>query len=162
MAHLMKLKTIHESINDQVRITYWSEDDFNDEFEFDIWVAADQADEIARKSGIRIGRDKQLSWIAINNKDDVVGALWSSLTNDDDEQPVFDFDVAVDPQWRGGSVGLRLIEKAIEDFRHLDVDNVYMRVWVVNPKLVRVLEKKYQFEIESQYSDGSAHMILAN
>jgi ribosomal protein S18 acetylase RimI-like enzyme len=158
----MKLRAIAESLllelQGRVEIVPWTDEPYD--FDYDPWVAADQADQIASKSGIRIDSTKELSWIAVNEADDVVGALWSHLSNDD--PPVFDFDVAVDPDWRSGRLGLQLIDNAIEDLRahQSEFPGTYARVWVVNPKLVRVLENRYGFEIESQHSDGSAHMIF--
>lgn len=140
-----------------------------DDYYYDPWVAASQADEVANRSNIRISRAKELSWIAINDAGDVIGAIWSSLERDqeaymrsDEDIFVFDFDVAVDPEWRSGRIGLELIEKAIGDLRDRqdEFPGTYARVWVVNPRLVRVLERKYGFETESQYKDGSAHMLL--
>lgn len=156
----MKLRAIAESLllelQGRVEIVPWTDEPYD--FDYDPWVAADQADQIASKSGIRIDSTKELSWIAVNEADDVVGALWSHLSNDD--PPVFDFDVAVDPDWRSGRLGLQLIDNAIEDLRghQSEFPGTHARVWVVNPKLVRVLENRYGFEIESQHSDGSAHM----
>jgi len=154
----MKLRAISEALQGQIEIIPWSEEPYD--FDYDPWVTADQADEIARKSNIRIDSTKELSWIAVNERDDVVGALWAHLSND--EPPVFDFDVVVDPEWRTGRLGLQLIDHAIEDLRthQSDLPGAYARVWVINPKLVRVLENRYGFEIESQYKDGSAHMVF--
>lgn len=151
----MKLSTILE-YQGQVNIVPWTDDDYDTSY--DPWVAADQADQVAAKSGIRIDSSKELSWIALNEQDVVVGAVWSHLSNDD--PPVFDFDVAVDPQWRTKRLGLQLIDQAIEDIRNYqsEFSGTYARVWVVNPKLVRVLENHYDFEIESLHPDGSAHM----
>ena len=142
-------------------IVPWLEEPYG--YYYDPWVAADQADKIAEKSNIRISRDKELSWIAVDDGDNVIGAVWSSLEEDresNDQQFIFDFDVAVDPKWRSGRIGLDLIEKAIRDLRSYQSEfpGTYARVWVVNPKLVRVLENKYGFDIESKYRDGSAHM----
>ena len=148
----------------QINIVPWEEDPID--ADYDPWVAADQADQVASKSGIRIDSTKELSWVAINENDDVIGALWSCFsirdTDDIGDQSVYDFDVAVDPEWRSGRLGLQLIDHAIDDFRshQSDFPDAFARVWVVNPKLVRVLENRYEFEIESQYSDGSAHMIF--
>jgi ribosomal protein S18 acetylase RimI-like enzyme len=159
----MKLKAIVESplleFKGRVEIVPWSDEPYD--YNYDPWVAADQADKIAAKSGIRISSNKELSLIAVNESDDVVGAVWSFLSNDD--PPIFDFDVVVDPKWRSGRLGLRLIDSAIEDLRahQSDFPDTYARVWVVNPKLVRVLESRYGFEIESQYENGSAHMTFA-
>ena len=155
----MKLSHMHEIITEfqgRVQITSWS-DELSDP---DPWVAADQADQVASKSGIRIDSTKELTYIAVNENDDVVGALWSYLSND--EPPEFDFDVAVDPNWRSGQLGLQLIDTAIEDLKYYqgEFPGTHARIWVINPKLVRVLENRYGFEIESQYEDGSAHMTF--
>ena len=156
----MKLRTIVESLlfeyHGQVEIVHWTDDSYEDDY--DPWVTADQADQVAAKSGIRIDSTKELTYIAINDSGNVVGALWSHLSNDD--PPKFDFDVAVDPSWRSGRLGLQLIDNAIEDLRNHqgEFPGTYAEVWVINPKLVRVLENRYGFEIQSQYKDGSAHM----
>jgi hypothetical protein len=158
----MRLQAITNSLllehQGQVNIVPWEEESLD--ADYDPWITADQADQVASKSGIRIDSTKELSWIALNEKDDVVGALWSCLSNDD--QPIYDFDVAVDPDWRSGRLGLQLIDQAIGDFRNYQSDfpGTHARIWVVNPKLVRVLENRYGFKIESQYSDGSAHMTF--
>lgn len=155
----MKLHTIAESsIQSPIEIVPWTDEPYD--FDYDPWVAADQADAVADRSGIRIDSTKELAHIALAN-DDVVGAVWTSLSNDD--PPIFDFDVAVDPNFRGLSrIGLKLIDTAIEDLRahQSDFPGTSVRVWVINPKLVRFLEERYGFEIESQYGDGSAHMVF--
>lgn len=159
----MKLKNIIES-QQAIQIVRWDEM----AEEYDPWVVADEADQIARESNIRISRDKELTFIALDG-DTAVGAIWSSLLMDDDDDwlvennnyAIFNFDVAVKPSNRGGQIGLRLIDAAIEEYRDisssLDQD-VIIKVWVVNPKLVRVLENKYGFEISQGHGDGSAHM----
>ena len=155
----MKLKEINYPLLEfveNVKIIPWTDEPYD--FGYDPWVAADQADLTATKSGIRIDSTKELTYIATNERDDVVGALWSCLSNDN--PPQFDFDVAVDPDWRSGRLGLQLIDTAIEDLRghQGEFPGTYAQIWVVNPKLVRVLENRYGFEIETQYPDGSAHM----
>ena len=156
----MKLRTIVESLlfefQGQVQIVHWTDDSY--ENDYDPWVTADQADQVAAKSGIRIDSTKELTYIAINDSGNVVGALWSHLSNDD--PPKFDFDVAVDPSWRSGRLGLQLIDNAIEDLRNHqgEFPGTYAEVWVINPKLVRVLENRYGFEIMSHYKDGSYQM----
>lgn len=128
--------------------------------DYDPWEAMDQAEKVAADSGIRIGRDKDLQFIAIDESGTVVGAVWASLDGSD-EGTVYDFDVAVDPKHRSGRIGLELIDAALGDYEYHKADdpNTYVRVWVVNPKLVRVLERRYNFDIESEYRDGSAHMV---
>ena len=154
----MRLKEIRmlEYAGD-AEIVPWSDEAYD--AEYDPWVAADQADQVASDSGIRVNRDKELNTIALVDGN-VVGAIWTSLSND--EPPVFDFDVAVDPAFRSGRLGLQLIDTAIEDLRahQGEFPGTRAKVWVINPKLVRVLENRYGFEIESQYKDGSAHMTF--
>jgi len=155
----MKLsQVITESAYD-FSIQYWDEM----AEEYDPWVTASQAEAIADSSGIRISRNKELTFIAMRDGD-VIGAVWSDIVqNDDDFDDTsydYDFDIAVDKESRG-MVGLKLIESAISDYydKLSDQQNSRIKVWVINPKLVRVLENKYHFDIESEYSDGSAYMV---
>lgn len=151
----MRLRTICE-FSGRVEIMPW----YEDMDALDPWVAADQADNVANRSRIRISRNKNLFFVAVHNEQ-VVGAIWADEYENGDYDPVvrvLDFDVAVDPDYRGAAmVGLQLIDEAISYFRNSENDMI--RVWVINPKLVRVLESKYNFEIESQQNDGSAHMV---
>jgi hypothetical protein len=135
------------------KIVSWSEDaDDYDDIDYDVWVAADQADAVMKKSGIRPDRNKELSLIALDNKSNVIGAVYDSY---DHNEKTYSFDVAVLPEYRSGT-GLKLIKEAIEIGQGFDYN---ITLWVVNPKLVKVLENKFDFEIETQHSDGSAHMI---
>ena len=147
-----------------IQIVSWSED----ADDYDPWVAADQADRVAGESDIRISSDKELSIIALNEKGDVVGAIWSALSPDNDNDAmVYDFDVAVDPEHRSGQamVGIKLINSALEDFEYIKSDNprTYVRVYVVNRRLANVLERKYGFDVEGEYEHegnfGSKHMV---
>jgi len=150
----MKLETINESFHKNFILTYWDEDSD----QYDPWVAIDQAEKIAKDSGIRIASNKELSFIAFDAiSDDVIGATWKNIYSDE-EGMIYDFDVAVDKNNRGSNVGLGLIEVSISDYIQNNDGDMKIRVWVVNPKLVRVLERKYGFEVMSQYPDGSAHM----
>jgi ribosomal protein S18 acetylase RimI-like enzyme len=146
------------SIIEDVQITYWSDDGPDDNL-YDPWIAADQADQVAASSGIRVDRNKELSYIALDN-DQVVGALWSSLEQEDYGW-VYSWDVAVDPKYRNAKIGIQLIDAAIANFENhrAEFGDVRMRVWAVNPKLVRVLERKYDFDVEQGFSDGSAMMV---
>lgn len=155
----MRLNLINNGIllefRSVARIVRW--DEYADDY--DPWVTADQADQVAKESGIRISRNKELLFIALNS-DDVVGAVWAALVPDE-IGTAFDFDVAVHPKYRTGRLGLELIDAALGDFEAHQADdpNMFVRVHVVNPKLVRVLERKYGFEIEQQYGDGQAFMV---
>lgn len=159
----MRLSLICE-FSGAVEIIPWHED----MDALDPWVSADQADKVADRSGIRISRSKNLFYVAVHNEQ-VVGAIWAAEYNDSDSYfsadpdqvvRVLDFDVAVDPDYRGNAmVGLQLINDAIQYFH--SSENDLIRVLVVNPKLVRVLESKYKFEIESHFGNGSAHMVYS-
>jgi len=146
-----------------VQILPWSEE----ADDYDPWVAADQAERVAGESDIRIARNKELSLIALNERGDVVGAIWSALEPDEDRDAMaYDFDVAVDPEYRSGQamVGIKLINSALEDFESIKSDNprTFVRVYVVNRRLADVLERKYGFEVEGEYqydgNFGSKHM----
>jgi len=133
-------------------VVWWDED----AEDYDPWVAADQADAVMKKTGIRPNRSKNLTFIALDEKDEVIGAAFTETTNTEDYGFEYSFDLAVLPEHRG-SVGMELIRACIDEAKSLP-DNI-IRLWVINPKLVRVLERKFDFEIEQQYSDGSAHMV---
>ena len=157
----MRLYSIYEDVNPNVAIVRYDQDSYD----YDTNIAADQADQVAKNSGIRISRDKELLYIALVG-DAVVGAVWSSLYEDPDNPGVFvfDFDVAVEPKFRSPrpeyQIGIKLIEAALQEYRyHRSEHPTYIRVWVVNPKLVRFLERQYGFEIEAEHGDGSAHMV---
>jgi len=64
--------------------------------EFDPYIVADMADKIAENGGIRISRNKQLTLVALDDKDTVLGAVWTDTYRDDDQDAmVYDFDIAV-------------------------------------------------------------------
>jgi ribosomal protein S18 acetylase RimI-like enzyme len=148
----MKLQLINESNNSHYKIDVW--DEYSDDY--DPWLALDQAEKIASDAGIRISRDKEINFIALVD-DNVVGATWKSITYDED-QLIYDFDVAVSKEHRSYNIGIDLIRNSISEFRSISHYDSKIRVWVINPKLVNVLERRFGFEISSKYSDGSAHM----
>lgn len=138
----------------------YSDEEFYDTPGYSIW---EQALAIANESGLHISRNKDLLLVAVDEAGVVQGAVWSSLERDDDQDAnVFDFDVAVDPKSRGpAKIGPQLIDAALEEFENLrsELDRVYVRVWVINPKLAHWLEYRRGFEPESTHPDGSAHMV---
>ena len=130
-------------------IHHWDADDYD--APFDTWVACNQAYEIANLSSIRISSKKELKLVALNQHYDVIGAIWVDIYKSDEmnEYTVYDFDVAVHPQYRNNNmVGIKLINNAIRDYESLDDENKMIRVFVVNPRLVSVLEKKYGFQCD--------------
>jgi len=138
--------------------------DAMDDVDYDQYDYGDQADKVFNDSGIRFDSTKNISHLAEENGV-IIGAVASGWGQQDDTY-VFAFDVVVKPEFRGKSfAGLKLISEGINkynseapDYREMGY-NTMMRLWVVNSRLVPILERKYNFEIESQYSDGSAHMI---
>jgi hypothetical protein len=135
------------------------------------WEEAEKADQIARKVKIGIDRNKNLSFVAVNEKGDVVGALYSSVEYDHDASEatgenigVLSFDVVVDPDLANPTdqTGPKLI-KAGESLKNdYDgyYDKVYIRNYVVNKKLVRVMQTpKFGYDLDTEHSDGSAHMV---
>lgn len=136
----------------------YSDEAFYDSDGYSIW---EQAFAIASNSGIRIASNKELAFVAMDG-DAVVGAIWSATYHDDDQDAeVYDFDMAVDKNYRNQvGIFLKLMNAALEEYRSLLDYNprTYIRVWVVNPRLVSVLERRYGFELEAEHEGGSAHM----
>lgn len=158
----MKLRCIiYESVASQdisVIPAEYSDEAFYDSDGYSIW---EQAFAIASNSGIRISSNKELAFVAMDGEN-VVGAIWSDTYSDDDQDAiVYDFDMAVDKRYRNQvGIFMKLMSAALEEYRSLQDYNprTYIRVWVVNPRLKSVLERRYGFDIESEHGDGSAHM----
>lgn len=157
----MRLYSIYlESlVSSNIQIIPYNEDGYDTDY--DPWVVADQAEKIANDSGIRIARNKNLAYFA-QAAENVVGAIWSAIGDDNDQDAkVYDFDMAIDKSYRNQvGVFLRLMDAAMRDYRDLQFDfpRSYIRVWVVNPRLVGVLERRYGFELEDEHGGGTAHM----
>jgi GNAT superfamily N-acetyltransferase len=125
-------------------------------------------EEAFKKSNINILRNKNITQVATKNGI-VIGGVVSSWyqNNNDYGQPVsiFDFDVAVNPEFRGNDLaGIKLIEAAIKQYKEeqevYSNDNPTMiRVWVVNRRLIPIMERKFGFEIEGDHGSGGAHMV---
>jgi hypothetical protein len=60
-------------------------------------------------------------------------------------------------------VGMKLIKQAEDERKNIESmynQKAYTRLWVVNPKLAKILQHpKYGYDAESEYDDGSAHLI---
>lgn len=152
----MKLRALHEVVTlndaiDPVEIVYFNP------YEHE-WEAADQADQIAKDSGIRPNSKKELKIIALSGGR-VIGAIWSSLEQERDSGDwIYDLDVAVDPKSRGQGlasalVGPKLIDAALSDYRNTaaTMDGyVYIRTQVVNSRLAHWLENNRDFSPESR------------
>jgi GNAT superfamily N-acetyltransferase len=131
------------------------------------WEQADEADQVFQQVGIRYDRNKNVSQVAMEDGA-VIGALasgWSrGESHEGKEVDVFSFDLVVRPEHRRRGVGLKLIEQAIQSYEsdkhaYEEIDHhTMMRLWVVNPVLVPLLENSFQFQIESNGS-GGAHLV---
>jgi GNAT superfamily N-acetyltransferase len=141
-------------------VFHYNEDaDFDDEDYFqgtDIYDVADQADKVFENAGIRPDNTKELAYVSMENGE-VTGGVFNSWHDSE-----YSFYIAIMPEHRGkGNIFKELLDAAMYQYefdKEAYGDEARMRLWVVNPKLVRVLENKYGFEIEEQHSDGSAHM----
>lgn len=134
------------------------------------WEYGDQAYQIANMVKIRPSRNKSPTIIALNDKEEVIGAAFTSWENDEDAsseagEPIaqWDFDVVVHPSWQGYEmVGMKLIRQAEAERKNMESQygqKAYTRTWVVNPRLAKVLQTpRYGYEADSEYSDGSAHL----
>lgn len=152
----MKLSNIYTILESVEIMPFDVENDIDG---IDPYVALDEADGVAASSGIRILSNKDLRFIATYNHK-VIGGIWASMENGENGQYIYDFDVAVSPEYRGSErIGLKLIEAAINDYKSLDIEEKMIRVGVINPQLVRILEIKYGFKIESKSRDGSTNMV---
>ena len=165
----MRLWQILESIASpsiQIIPVSYDEDAFYNSDGYSIW---EQAYAIASNSGIYIASNKELTYIAAEDYEpprmygNVVGAVWSAIYRDDDQDAnVYDFDMAIAPQYRNQvGVFLRLMDAALGDYRDLKAEDprTYIRVWVVNARLASVLERRYDFELEAQHGNHSCHMV---
>lgn len=151
----MKLRTITEFKSEIVAID--PEDD---------WEMAGRAYQIAKESGVNISSNKEILLVALAG-DEVIGGVWNAIVNDSDASGYYgedinyyDFDVAVDKNFRGSRVGLELIDAALDHYNSLKSEGLvsYVRVWVINPKLARYLENHYGFDSDGGWSKNNPFM----
>lgn len=128
---------------------------------------AEGIDTSFQESQIKPSKNKEYSHFALLDNGNVAGGVMSEWDRDDTNMTAeYSFDVAVRPQYRGNQkIGIDLIDKAIENYQiekdmyeDMGYDTV-MKLWVVNPKLVKFLKNHKNFKIESEYPNGSANMI---
>lgn len=130
------------------------------------WELAEQVDQIANRVGVRPDSIKNVGFVAMMG-DQVVGGAYIGITEDSEaNQPEpwyeYSFDVVVDPGYRWGrKIGVDLIKAAEKErsfYEEAYNGNVRTRLYVINPKLTRFLEKHRGYEVEEEYSHGSAHL----
>lgn len=129
------------------------------------WEMGDQAYQIANMTNIRPDSTKQPTIIALNDQEQVIGAAFTSWSDDDEAtemagEPMarWDFDVVVHPEWQGYEmVGMKLIKQAEAERENMEAmydQRAYTKLWVVNPKLARLLQtQKYGYELDHEYGD---------
>jgi hypothetical protein len=136
----------------------------------DDWEYGEQAYRIAKEVGIRPSSDKSPTIIALNDKDEVIGAVFTSWSDDHEMSQEagervaqWNFDVVVDKKWQGYKmIGMQLIRRAEEEKKNLESmfdQKAQTKLWVVNPKLAKVLQHpKYGYNVDAEHGDGSAHL----
>lgn len=132
------------------------------------WESAEQADQVFNQTGIRYDRSKNISQVAVEDGQ-VIGALASGWTQGEEYENkpihVYAFDLAVQPQHQRRGVGMKLISEAVRTYeseRHMYEEAggvTMMRLWVVNPILVPLLETQFGFKVEADYGQGGVHMV---
>jgi hypothetical protein len=138
-----------------IRVSY--EDDF---YVDDGYSVYEQALSIAQSSGIYISRNKDLMCVA-KNGDEVIGAVWRSVSSDFDEdeqidQGIYDFDIVISKGYRNDvRIFLGLMKEIFDDYNDVkeQFDSMKFEVTVVNPKLAEVLGKKYGFKVDQKRND---------
>jgi len=125
-------------------------------------IVGTEAERSFSESKINLDRNKDISRVVMLDGK-VIGSIasgWSVY----DKVAKFAFDMAIKPEYRGNvSLLFRMIEEGIKMFRqdagdYEEMGNyVEMVVWVVNRRLIKVLER-FGFEVDEDYGDGGAHM----
>jgi len=152
---------------DIIPFDYENNDNYDIDYEREDYQSG--AEKTFSESGIRVSRDKNMTQLAIENGK-VIGAIASSWNKEDEydgkDVYVFSFDIAVKPEFRGPKmVGLKLIAAAIKQYEHEktiyeETDGLtMMRLWVVNRRLIPVLEQKFGFDLESDLGKSGAYLI---
>jgi GNAT superfamily N-acetyltransferase len=130
------------------------------------WEEAEEAERVFKQNNIRIDSTKNISQIAVENGV-VIGALasgWSTSQEYGEKVAIFAFDLVVKAEFRRQGVGLKLIQNAIAKYNSEKHEyeekghKTMMRIWVINPILVPVLEG-LGFTVEATYKNGSAYLI---
>jgi hypothetical protein len=164
----------YKKANLQYRTIPHPDDVMDEDDEYDADEARSGVEQIFMERGIRTDSTKEFTDVAMNDGLPVGGMAsgWSDSGNYGFPVKEFSFDVATeDPTNRTpnkggtGMMGMKLIQEGINRYEAEKSDweemeyKTMIRLWVVNPRLVPILERRFGFDIESEYSDGSAHMV---
>jgi|SaaInlV_100m_DNA_2_1039680.scaffolds.fasta_scaffold39411_2 hypothetical protein len=137
-----------------------------DSDEYDPYEVSDGIESAFNESKIRPSNDSDPQFFALMGED-VAGGTYSNWRfNEEEDIATYSFDVAVLEKYRGReNVGIKLIDSSIQYYENEKCDyedmgyRTEMLLWVINPKLVKFFENCRDFEIVSENSDGSAHMV---
>ena len=134
----------------KIQIKYYDDQDSGDDY--DPWEIADKVEAIFKRANIRPSMDKKISFFAMVGEE-VIGATYSSTSmyNAEDfvgpegeEVFVYEFDIAVDPNHQGGTVGYLLTKACVGDAISCEAKIMYNRV--INPKMAQMLERLFKFD----------------
>jgi ribosomal protein S18 acetylase RimI-like enzyme len=126
-----------------VRLEYIDFDNESDDI--DVYEADKAASKIAKDNSINILRDKNLKTVALDENNNVIGALWTSIIGDE-----FSFDIAVDKSFQRKGIGEKLLKEAFAEFNAYDDEgNLKYNVDVVNPSMEKLL-LKYGFVVSNE------------
>jgi GNAT superfamily N-acetyltransferase len=179
-----KFFELYESIGsmpDGYTLEYWSDEEDSDDGRFhdkDLYDVADEADRLAKRLNMHITRNLNLRIVVFNPSGDVVGALYEDIGvrnreefrgNDAGESMdgpngnilrTYDFTLVVDPNEQGKKIGYTIAQEVLKRARDEECDLCY--VWVINPKMARILEYlgfEYWHEPDEIEGKYSSHMI---
>lgn len=137
---------IKESLNRFITVKY--DNEYNEELEeleIDEYEAANRAEEIARKEGVGILRNKELNDLLIDvAKKEIIGASWISIDDN-----VFSFDIAIDSLYQGKGLATQLLNNLMNEYEFYQEmnDNLKIELDVINPKLAQILKTNYGFKV---------------
>ncbi len=137
-------------------------DEYDEESDIDEYEASNEAFKIAEETGVNILRDKNLKGILYDTQEKkVVGGLWTS-----DNSETYSFDIAITPGYQNQGLSSELIKNAIEEYKsqkdmYEEMGEPFgMEVDVINPKLVQILQNKYNFKIIKNINDTRTLMSI--
>lgn len=135
------------------------------------WEKAESAYGIAQRVGIRPSRNKDVSIVALNQNDDVVGAIFSSFEPDEETTELagetfyrYEFDVVVDREYQSQGIGKMLIQAAENNRKDLESSydaKSYTDLQVINQQLHNYLTQKRGYEIDYEPSTREEGSFLS-
>jgi ribosomal protein S18 acetylase RimI-like enzyme len=147
---------------DRYVLNHYDDDADYEEFGIENYEAANEAEEIAKDGGVTILRGQELTSILFDTDTArVIGGLWISHDNDK-----FSFDIALDSSYQNMGLSSKLIDAALQEYNiqkdmHDEVgDDFKMEVDVINPRLAKILQSKYGFNVVGELSQDRVLMSI--